>query len=128
LALPWKRWPTATGVVFVLLGAALVGEAELHGLVPIRAYGNLFVLLFAWVGATQRAGLSFVLVPPLTALYVLPLVESTNTPPLDLRAVVVTMAVGVLIAETVARTLRAVRTLQRRAERAAELFRTVSAA
>jgi len=128
IALPWKRVPTVAGIFFVLLAAALIDVAEVHSLVPIRAYGNLYVLLFAWVGATQRPGLSVWLATPLGSLYAVPLIVSNNTPPLDPRALIVTLAVGVLIAETMARMLRAVRMHQRRAERSADLFRTVSAA
>src|SRR5207248_6394697 len=63
LVLPWRRRPLRAAVILVLVAAGLIGLAEQHGLIPLRAYGDLFVLLFAWVGATQPPMLSIYLVP-----------------------------------------------------------------
>jgi diguanylate cyclase (GGDEF)-like protein len=124
--LPWRRWRPGAALWLIVPACAAIEASVSEDLIPIRAYGTVFVLLFAWVGANNPPRTSLKVAPALAIGYVLPVLTIPTDFPVDPRAIVAVMAVGVLIAEVVARTLLVSRDASERAERTAAIFRTVA--
>jgi diguanylate cyclase (GGDEF)-like protein len=126
--LPWHRWPHRATLALVVPAVGLIAAAHALDLVPVRSYGVVFVLLFAWVGIHHPRRTSLV-IAPFTALgYALPIVLTDTEPPLDLRAMVFALAVGIVVAETMAANVATSVAARGRARRAAESFATVGRA
>lgn len=101
-----------------------VGVSYRAGLVPERAYGVLFVAIFAWLGLRHPPGTSFKALPALVPAYVVPLIGGATR--IDLRAVIVSVTTCVFVAEQISRAqARSVQALVV-ADRAATAFRAVA--
>jgi diguanylate cyclase (GGDEF)-like protein len=124
--LPWNRWRPGAALWLIVPACAAIEVSVSEGLIPMRAYGTLFVLLFAWVGANNPPRTSLKVAPALAIGYVVPVLTIPTEFPMDPRALVTVMAVGVLIGEVVARSLVVSREASERAERTAAIFRTVA--
>jgi diguanylate cyclase (GGDEF)-like protein/PAS domain S-box-containing protein len=103
LGLPWDRWPQPATLLLGLAGFGVVVACNALDLLPTRALATVFVLVFVWVGAHHRRFQSLWLAPPATAAYIGAILVNDRGVPLDPRAVVLTIVVCVLVAETLAR-------------------------
>lgn len=126
--LPWARWPHRATLTAVVPAMALIGAAYVLDLVPVRSYGVIFVLLFAWIGVHHPPRTAVILAPLLAVGYALPIVLTDTQPPLDVRALVFATAVGVLVGETIAHNVASSAAARERARRAARSFATVGRA
>jgi len=126
--LPWSRWPHRATLTAVVPAMALIGAAYVLDLVPVRSYGVVYVLLFAWIGVHHPPRTALILAPVLAFGYALPIVLTDAQPPLDVRALVFATAVGVLVGETIAHNVASSAVARERAGRAARSFATVGRA
>jgi len=126
--LPWSRWAPSATLVLCLPALVIIGAANKAGLLPERAYGMFFVVLFVWIGVHH---------PPGTALKVIPVVVVGFAPPillgrvhasLDPRAVILVVVISCLVSEIVSRIVAQSNRERQRAERAADSLRVVGAA
>lgn len=125
LALPWGSWPRRATLALLPPALAVLAAAQMLGLVPVRAYGVFFTLLFAWVGLHHPPGTAFKIAPLAAIVYALPLSVTAAEPPFDPEAAVLTISVAVMVAEAIAHTVRSAAAARARAERAAQSFATV---
>lgn len=123
--LPWRRWSLGSTLALVAPAFLLISVASIAEVLPVRAYGVFFVLVFAWIGAHHPPLTSLWVLPVAVPCYVGPLVPVNVDPPFDARAMVLVMVVGVLVAETIARGNLAAQRARARAENAADAFRVV---
>lgn len=123
---PWQRLPAWSSLPLVVPGFGMVSATESLGLVPARASGVAFVLVFAWVGANHRRWTSPALLPLAGLAYALP--TATAAEGLDVRALLLTLAVCVLVAEIIAHSRSVAADNQQRAEQATHAFRVVARA
>ena len=126
LVLPWHRRPAAAPAVVVTSACTAIGLSSAVGLVPVRSYGVLYVLVFAWLGAHFPPRTALPYLPVVVPAYVLPLALVDLGPPLDWRAVALCMVTCVLVAETIARNRQRVLLERTRADGAAAAFRAVA--
>lgn len=126
--LPWRRWPEQATLAVVPPAIAVIAGAHALGLVPVRSYGVFFVLLFAWIGNHHPRRTALALAPVIALGYGLPLALTHAQPPLDPRAIFVAMAIGVLVAETMAHNVELSTSARFRAEHSARTFETVGQA
>ena len=107
--LPWHRWHhrallTLVGIAFVLITVGNYwGDADPY------TYGVYYFLLFAWVGATQPPWTPAALAPVAAVAYAVPLEFSPLHRGAGLSAVFVAIPACVLVGETIARTVDALR-------------------
>ena len=105
---------------------AAIGVATALDVTPIRSFGVLFVAVFVWLGLHCAPGGSLKVLPVFIVAYVVPLLDAS--PPLDPRALVITGATCVFVAELLARNRLRAHTEQRRADATARAFRIVATA
>lgn len=106
--LPWERWPPTTPIVLAPLAFTLIAVADRFGGVSHYSYAVYFVLAFTWVGLAFPPRTSFLLAPFATIAYVVPGLTTPHGPAGSVSSVTVAIPVCVLVAETVARTMRKV--------------------
>ncbi|MFP5218653.1 MAG: sensor histidine kinase [Actinomycetes bacterium] len=106
LRLPWDRFSPRAPLVLVLAAFGLIAVSNLFGGVGAYSYAVYFVVVFVWVGLAQPPGTSFALAPLATAAYVLPFLVQDDRPANAVASVTVAIPVCVLVAETLARTVR----------------------
>ena len=124
--LPWHRWRLSATLWITPVAFVIIGLSSAADLIPVRAYGLFFVLVFAWVGVHHPPGTALTLLPLAVVAYSVTLLVDDIDRPLDPRALILAMGIGVLVAETIARGQRAVALANRRAERSAVAFREVA--
>jgi diguanylate cyclase (GGDEF)-like protein len=124
--LPWRRWPVAATLGLVPVAFLLVGFAKWEDVIPVRAYGVEFVLVYAWVGLHHRPGVGLRLLPLAAVAYAGPLILFEADPPLDPRALLLALAVCVLVGETTAYGQAEARASADRAHRAVAALRTMT--
>jgi diguanylate cyclase (GGDEF)-like protein len=107
--LPWKRWPERTLLVLVAAAFVLIGTGNTFGDSDPYTYAVYFVLVFAWIGLHQPVGTALVIAPVAIATYVAPLVWSPLHLGGDWTSVLVVAPVCVLVGETIARGVAAMR-------------------
>lgn len=103
--LPWSRWPARATLLLLPLSFGLVAIGGRFGNVTPAVFSVYFVVVFTWVGLAHPPLTSLFLLPVASASYVVPLALTPGHPPGAIAAVVQVMAVGVLVAETISRTL-----------------------
>ncbi|HZT67367.1 MAG TPA: sensor domain-containing diguanylate cyclase [Acidimicrobiales bacterium] len=126
--LPWDCWGPSSTLALCLPALGIMAASNAAGLVPIRAYGVFFTLLFVWVGAHHTPGTVYRLLPLAVVGYCVPILVAPSGVPLDPRAVALVIVVSVLIAETIARTVATASRAQARADRAAQTFHVTGSA
>ena len=100
--LPWSRWPRWVGLFLVPVGLALVALQIALASPDVRAYGVVFVLLFAWIGAAFPRGTALMALPLFAIAYVVPLISAGQFSGLTVASAVFVglacLAVGELLA------------------------------
>lgn len=107
IVLPRTPWRGVPELLLLLPAWALVGAGAATRLLPARSYSSLFILLFAWVGAHRRPRTGLWLAPPMAVAYAVPLLLRPQPVPFSAAGCVVTIAVGMLVAEGFSRTVAA---------------------
>ena len=107
--LPWHRWHPRALLALVAIAFVLIAVGNYSGDADPYTYGVYYFLLFAWVGVTQPRWTPLMLSPIAAAAYVLPLEHSPLHRGAGLSAVFVAIPACVLVGETIARTLDALR-------------------
>jgi hypothetical protein len=92
--------------VLAALGFTLIAISNRYGGVSAFSYAVYFIVVFVWVGIAHPPRTSFALAPVAAVLYVVPLVTQKHPPPNAISSVTVAIPVCVLVAETIARTVR----------------------
>ncbi|MHB1446053.1 MAG: GGDEF domain-containing protein [Acidimicrobiales bacterium] len=126
--LPWARWAPSATLVLCLPALAVIGAANKAGLVPERAYGMFFVVLFVWIGIHHPPGTAFKVVPVALVGFSIPVLLGRVHASLDLRSVVLVVVISCLVAEIVSRIVVRSGLERQRAERAAASLRIVGRA
>jgi diguanylate cyclase len=108
--LPWHRWPDAASLVFAPVAFVLIALGNRFGGVSDFSYATYFVLTFTWVGLAFPPRTGWLLALPAAAAYILPGLTTPESGPGSVSSVTVAIPVCVLVAETVARTMRQMRT------------------
>ena len=126
--LPWSRWAPSATLVLCLPALAVIGGANNAGLLPERAYGMFFVVLFVWIGVHHPPGTAFKVVPAAVVGFALPILLGRLHASLDPRAVILVMVISCLVAEIVSRIVAQSVRERQRAERAADSLHIVGAA
>jgi PAS domain S-box-containing protein len=106
--LPWDRWPGRAALAFAPLAFALIAVANRFGGVSDFSYATYFVLVFTWIGLAFGPRTSLLMAPLATLAYVLPGLTAADAPAGSVSSVTVAIPVCVLVAETIARTMRRV--------------------
>jgi signal transduction histidine kinase len=105
--LPWQRWHPRAPLTLAFLGLALIAVSDRYGGVSAYSYAVYFVLLFVWVGIAHPPRTAWWLALPAAVTYVAPLVLRPGPAPRNaVSSVGVAIPVCVLVAETIARTVR----------------------
>jgi len=125
VALPWTRWRRDSDLLLLVPAFALIAAAEMTDLLPSRTFGALFILLFAWVGAHRPPGRALWVLPFAAVAYLVPLLTTSQQIPFSVLGFLVTFAVCLLVAEALARTIRAGASAQQDAFRTAETMRQI---
>src|SRR5205807_9976376 len=99
---PWSRWDPKATLVLVPFALALIVVSDRYGGMSTYTYGVYFVVVFTWVGIAQPRWTSIWLVPLAETAYLLPFALGRPMPATVVSSSIVTMCVGVLVAETVA--------------------------
>lgn len=126
--LPWARWAPSATLILCLPALAVIGASNKVGLVPDRAYGMFFVVLFVWIGVHHPPGTAFKVLPVVVVGFSVPVVLGRVHASLDLRAVILVVVISCLVAEIVSRIVAQSDREKQRAERAAGSLRIVGAA
>lgn len=119
---PWYRHR----LVVVAVAFVAIGLATRVGLAPPRAYGVLFVAVYAWVGLHQPPRTSLRLIPLFAVAYVVPLIGAD--PPMSYRALAIVGVTCVFVAETIAAGHRQAVVARQEALQLARAFRIVAGA
>jgi diguanylate cyclase (GGDEF)-like protein/PAS domain S-box-containing protein len=106
--LPWHRWPHNAPIALTPAAFTLIALANRFGGVSHYSYATYFVLVFTWVGLAFPPRTSVLIAPVAAAAYVTPGLLTTHGPAGSVSSVTVTIPVCVLVAETIARTMRRV--------------------
>ena len=106
---PWHRWRPQALLVLSLIALVLITVGNYAGDADPYTYGVYFFLLFAWVGVTQPRWTPLVIAPFAAAAYVIPLEFSRLHSGVGLTAAFVAIPSCVLVGETIARTVDALR-------------------
>jgi diguanylate cyclase (GGDEF)-like protein len=93
---PWVSVASPIGMFVLAAASGAVGA------VPLRSFGVLFVLAFAWIGLHHRRVTTLLLVPAQTLAYVIGVALGASGS-VDLRDVVLTTAVCALVGSTISR-------------------------
>jgi diguanylate cyclase (GGDEF)-like protein/PAS domain S-box-containing protein len=109
LLLPWDRWPQWSTLLIAAPAFGIITMANDAGLLPARAVSLMFVMVFVWVGSHHRPWQSLWLWPAAAVVYPFAVSLNDHGIPADARAVVLVVIVCVLVAETVARSQRKLR-------------------
>lgn len=122
--LPWSRWPDRSLLAYPFLGFVLVAVGG-------RAAGGaggaslaMVSLLFVFVGFTQPAGTSMLLLP--AAAVALAVASGGTWSPVLVANVVITLPMSVVAGEAVAQAVRRQRGAERRIERLLEAVRVLA--
>ena len=104
--LPWHRWPSPASLVLAPVAFAMISTSNYLGGVGPYSYAVYFIVVFAWVGVAHPPRTSYWLAPLAAAAYVGPLVARDDVAPGAASSVTVAIPVCLLVAETIARTVR----------------------
>ena len=106
-ALPWDRWPPRASLALLPPSLAMVGAAETIGGLPPYSYAVCYVIIFVWIGLTQRPGTACRVAPFAILAYVAPGVLGREADTAAVSSVAVVIPVCLLVAEIIARVMRA---------------------
>jgi len=126
--LPWDRWSPSATLVVCLPALVIIGVSNKAGLIPDRAYGMFFVVLFVWIGIHHPPGTAYKVAPVALVGFCIPLLLGRVHVSIDLRALVLVMVISCLVSEIVSRIVAQSNRERERAERAAASLRIVGAA
>ena len=99
--LPWSRLPPRSTLAIAPVAFALIALGDYWGNVSPYSYAVYHVVVFVWIGLSQRPGTSLLLVPMATIAYVIPLLLDGATR--GVSSAPVAIPVCVLVGETIAR-------------------------
>ena len=125
---PWWRWPPRANLVLVPGAFALIVVAGRYGSVSGYSYSAYFVVVFAWVGLTQRPRTVLWLMPLATGAYLVPALEMAHPPPGAYSSAPVVLPVCLVVAETIARVVDRLHQAREQAAHRAELLHAVARA
>lgn len=126
--IPWGRLPERTTLVLPVLGLGLVGWANAAGGVSQPSYGVYFVLIGAYIGATQGRWATAAFAPLQALVYVGALAYRPETSNPVLWSVTVVVPVSVLVGETIAMIYAELAEAHERSDRRARLLATTARA
>lgn len=120
--IPWHRLPARATLVIPVLALGLVGIAVSVGGVTGQTFSAYFILIAAYIGATQPR-LTMVWFSPLfTAVYVWAALNRTDSTSAQVWSVTVVVPVCVLVGEVLSSALGDASRLRSQSERRAELL------
>jgi diguanylate cyclase (GGDEF)-like protein len=99
--LPWDRWPRAANLAVAPVALVAIVSSQIWGSFDPFTFGCYFVLMFVWVGVTQRRGTSVMLALAAAGLYLL-VTRLRGGGDLELTSVVELTALCVLVGEMLA--------------------------
>ena len=127
--LPWNRWHPRLILITVPCAFALGVAAKMVQFTPLE-YGVYYVIVFVWVGLTQRRWTSVAFSPLAFGMYILALRLAPT--PLRMAAIMTSawtvVPVSILVGEIVAAQVADLTRSRRESEHRAELLRAVSTA
>ena len=124
--LPWEHWRRSASLTLVPLAMAMVALADSFGTRSAYTYDVFYVLVFAWVGLVHRPWTCLRMAPLLIPFYVMPaLVVSTQAGALTV-GLVSTLAIGIVVGETVAWSMNETAKARAQAEHRAGLLHAVA--
>jgi diguanylate cyclase (GGDEF)-like protein len=126
--LPWDRWPDRATLVLVIPAFAMISFGDRYAGASPYSYGIYYIVLFVWIGLTQPRRTSVWLAPVATVFYLAPLWGASNVYPGAGVSTVVTIAVCVLVGETVGWAVDELRVARKDADHRASLLRAVAGA
>ncbi|MGH2828926.1 MAG: GGDEF domain-containing protein [Actinomycetota bacterium] len=126
--IPWHRISSRWTLALPVFGLALVGTANAAGGVSPQSYSAFFILIAAYVGATQPRWTTMGFGVPIAAAYVLALRFRPDTTPEAVWSATIVVPVCILVGEVIASSLTRLRAAHARAERRAELLGVTSSA
>lgn len=118
---PWQRLPARSTLVLPLIGLSLIGIANAAGGVSEPSYGVYFILIAAYIGATQPRWTTLIFSPIMAAVYVGALVYR-DASPAAIWAVTVVVPIALLVGEVLAHALSRLAMATARSERRASLL------
>jgi PAS domain S-box-containing protein len=99
---PWSKWPRWATLAIVPPSLALIAMGNaLSGSIPFT-YSLFFVVLFVWIGASQRSGMALAAAPLALVAYVAPLPLLTAQVGAGLASALVVIPTCVLVGESLA--------------------------
>jgi PAS domain S-box-containing protein len=99
---PWSRWPRWATLTVVPPSLALIAMGNvLSGSIPFT-YSLFFVVLFVWIGASQRSGVATAVAPLALVAYVVPLSRLTTEVGAGLASALIVIPTCVLVGESLA--------------------------
>lgn len=119
-----KRVIRPSFAVVMVPAVLAVGVSYRAGLVPERAFGVLFVALFAWLGLRYPPGTALKALPLLVPAYLVPLIGRPSE--IDPPAVILAVAASVFVAEQISRAQAKTVDALVVADRTAAAFRAVA--
>lgn len=119
---PWDRLPARATLVLPVVGLSLVGLANAAGGVSEPSYGVFFILIGAYIGATQARWMTLVFAPFMVLVYVGALLYRGDASQASIWAVTVVIPVAVIVGEVLAGALHDLAAAQARAERRSRLL------
>ena len=124
--LPWERWRRSASLLLVPLAMAMVALADSFGTRSAFTYDVFYVLVFAWVGLVHRPWTSLRLAPLLVPFYVLPSLVAPTEAGAMVAGLVSTLAIGVVVGETVSWSMAETAKARAQAEHRASLLHAVA--
>jgi len=119
--IPWDRLPRAATLALPALGLGLIGLANAAGGVSPHSYSAFFILVAAYIGATQRRWTTALFSLPMAAVYVGALLYRGDAGA-AIWSVTVVVPVCILVGEVVGKALADLEASRARSERRAELL------
>ncbi len=104
--LPWERYSPRASLVIAPFALGLIASADYLGGVSAYSYAVYFVVLFVWIGLAHPPGTALLVLAPTAAAYVWPLWARGDPVGGGVASVTVALPVCLLVAETIARTVR----------------------
>ena len=124
--LPWERWRRSASLVLVPLAMAMVALADAFGSRSAFTYDVFYVLVFAWVGLVHRPWTCLRLAPLLIPFYLMPALVAPTESGSMVAGLVSTLAIGVVVGETVAWSMTETAKARAQAEHRASLLHAVA--
>jgi diguanylate cyclase (GGDEF)-like protein len=118
---PWERSPYRATLFIAVPALVIISLVERLGGTTPYMYPLPFILLFLWIGVSQKPGAGILLAGPALVAYLGPLTTSEDKP-VAVLSFIVAIPVCVLISELLSRSMEKLHASERRSQRRADLI------